>query len=386
MKIIKTDKLTIKAWLEDLEPGALRQAKNLANFPFAFSHIAIMSDAHQGYGMPIGGVMATEGVIVPNAVGLDIGCGVRALKTNLLEINRDSLKKIGSEIKKVIPLGFKRYQQAQAEELMPDLAKEKIIKRQYQAARYQLASLGGGNHFIEVQLGSDGHIWLMVHSGSRNLGKQVADYYNWQAIKLNQQLGASLPSSWQLAYLPLNHKLGHDYILAMNYCRQWAVNNRKLMTDKILTIFNQVLKNKGIRVEQEIDVAHNYASEEEHFSKKVIVHRKGATLAGKNTIGLIPGSQGMCSYVVLGKGNPASFNSCSHGAGRQMSRQQARQKLDLKTERAKLDKMGVLHCLAQPSDLDEAAGAYKEIKTVISQQADLVEVLIELRPLMVIKA
>ena len=186
-KIIKTEKIPIKLWLNNIEPGALDQAKNLANLPFAFHHIALMPDAHQGYGMPIGGVMASQEMILPNAVGVDIGCGVCAVKTSLQEIDKKTLKEILSLIRERIPLGHRHHGSKQP---MPESISDTVgivTKREEERIPYQLGTLGGGNHFIEIQKCDDGYLYIMLHSGSRNLGKQVAEYYNNIAKELNKK-------------------------------------------------------------------------------------------------------------------------------------------------------------------------------------------------------
>jgi len=388
MKYISTEKIPIKMWIENIEDGALEQVKNLANLPFAFRHIAIMPDSHQGYGMPIGGVMATKGVVVPNAVGVDIGCGMCAVKTSLTEIDLETLKKIMGEIRKQIPLGFNRHKEAQDEDLMPDNPgfsgnlHYKIVEQEYQNALKQIGTLGGGNHFIEIQKGSDGHIWIMVHSGSRNFGLKIADYHNKLAKELNEKWFSEVPKKWELAFLPLDSQEGQDYLNEMQYAVNFALANRKLMMDRITGIFYEKTE---ANFDPVINIAHNYARIENHFGENVMVHRKGATLATEDTIGIIPGSQGTKSYIVKGKGNQESFNSCSHGAGRKMGRKQAERELNLKEEIERLDDQGILHAIRGVHDLDEAAGAYKDIQDVMKNQEDLVEVLVELQPLAVIK-
>ncbi len=397
MKVISTEKLPIKMWLEDIEDGALEQAKNLANLPFAFRHIAIMPDSHQGYGMPIGGVLATKDVVIPNAVGVDIGCGMCAVKTSLTDMDTETLKKIMGEIRKVIPVGFKHHKDAQDEELMPKPGLLDIVNKEYQKARQSIGTLGGGNHFIEIQKGSDGHIWIMIHSGSRNLGKQVADYYNKVAQKLNSKWFSSVDSKQELAFLPINSEEGQSYLAEMNYCVEFALANRKLMMDRICEIFHIEFDNRamqedsgidvrpGIVFEPIINIAHNYARMENHFGENVMIHRKGATLATPDTIGIIPGSQGTKSYIVKGLGNAESFNSCSHGAGRKMGRKEAERTLNLADEIKMLDDQGILHAIRGKDGLDEAPGAYKDISVVMKNQEDLVEILVELTPLGVIK-
>ena len=378
-------------WLDEIEDGAMEQVKNLANLPFAFKHIAIMPDSHQGYGMPIGGVLATQNVIIPNAVGVDIGCGMCAVKTSLTEIDTEVLKKIMGEIRKAIPVGFNKHKVKQDLGFMPrhsgNLDDRPIVKREYENAFYSVGTLGGGNHFIEIQKGNDGHIWIMIHSGSRNLGKQVADYYNKLAIELNKKWQSQIPEEWELAFLPEDSDEGQAYIKEMQYCVDFALANRKLMMERIVDIFQKQFTAQSPMFEplEFINIAHNYAKKETHFGKEVWVHRKGATLASEDTIGIIPGSQGTKSYIVKGKGNIHSFKSCSHGAGRKMGRKQAERTLNLEEEIKKLDDQGVLHGIRGISQLDEAPGAYKDIDTVMKNQEDLVEILVELTPLGVIK-
>jgi tRNA-splicing ligase RtcB (3'-phosphate/5'-hydroxy nucleic acid ligase) len=383
---ITSEKLPIKLWLKDIEDGALEQAKNLANHPYAFKHIALMPDCHQGFGMPIGGVLATKDVIIPNAVGVDIGCGMCAIQTSLKYIEKDKLKIILNDIRQLIPLGFKHHKTQQPEELMPkgyDLDKIPIARREHESARRQIGTLGGGNHFIEIQKSNDDLIWIMVHSGSRNIGKQVADYYNRMAVDLNEKMKSPVLKSAQLAYLHLDSEQGIQYYNEMKYCVEFALANRKLMMERIMEVFSNVIG--SIKFSPMINIAHNYAGKELHFGREVIIHRKGATKADKNTTGIIPGSQGTNSYIVKGKGNKESFESCSHGAGRVMGRKQAIRSLDLKKEINYLNEKGIIHSIKTANDLEEASGAYKNIVEVMKNQADLVEIIVELRPLAVIK-
>lgn len=385
-KIITTEKIPIKLWLTDVENGAMKQIKNIANFPFAFHHIAIMPDAHEGYGMPIGGVMVTKNVVVPNAVGVDIGCGVCAQKTSLENIDIKTIKDIMSDIRKQIPLGFKKHEQKQDENLMPEIkdVNNSCIKKEWDNAQKSLGTLGGGNHFIEIQKGSDGRIWIMLHSGSRNLGKKVATYYNKVAINSNRKKGYAELIKQELAFLETESKEGKRYLGEMRFCVDYALANRKLMMERIKGVFEKNIGEK-IKWDDFINIAHNYASFERHFEEEVIVHRKGATQAKLGQRGIIPGSQGTKSYIVRGLGNPESFESCSHGAGRKMGRNQAIRELILKEEIEKLDKKGIVHAIRTKKDLDEASGAYKDISEVIKNQDDLVEIILELKPLAVIK-
>jgi len=387
-KVISTEKIPIKMWLNDIEEGALKQVLNLANLPFAFSHVCLMPDAHQGYGMPIGGVLATDNVIIPNAVGVDIGCGMCAVETNVEVdgLSREQLTQIMSGIRELIPLGSDHQKERQDESLMPqgfDIDEMVIVKRQYLRALKQLGTLGGGNHFIELQRSDDGFLWIMVHSGSRNFGLQVAEHYNNKAKKLNQIYYSTVEPSVDLAFLPFETQEARLYYNEMKYCTQFAFANRKLMMEQIQHVVSSVLST--VVFEPIINIAHNYAAWEEHFDKKVIVHRKGATSAKLGEIGIIPGSQGTKSYIVEGLGNPESFMSCSHGAGRVMSRKAAIRNLDLDEEKRKLDELGIIHSIRNKNDLEEASSCYKDISQVMAFQNDLVKIKTELTPLAVIK-
>jgi tRNA-splicing ligase RtcB len=384
MKINTEGKVPVKMWLEDIEEGALVQIRNLANLPFAFNSVAVMPDAHQGYGMPIGGVLATHGVVIPNAVGVDIGCGMCAVKTSLKELSVETLKEIMGEVRHAVPVGFNHHKERQDDSFMPDASFKKVVvcERQYQSATYQVGTLGGGNHFIEIQKGSDGHIWIMIHSGSRNLGKQVADFYNDIAVKMNEKWHSIVPKEWELAFLPLDSDEGKAYINEMNYCVEFAFKNRQLMMKNIEGVFS---KKTQCSFEPLINIAHNYARMEHHMGRDVMVHRKGATSARIGEVGIIPGSQGTKSYIVKGKGNIESFQSCSHGAGRRMGRKQAERTLNLEEEIKKLNDQGIVHGIRTAKDLDEASGAYKDISVVMENQKDLVEIVVELSPMGVIK-
>ncbi|MEE4240974.1 MAG: RtcB family protein [Desulfopila sp.] len=384
---LTTEKIPITLWLDDIEDSALQQARNLANLPFAFHHVAVMADAHFGYGMPIGGVLATEDVIIPNAVGVDIGCGVCAVQSSLDTVDGATLKNILAVIRQEIPTGFKRHRHKQSVSDMPKLTEEqdilKIVSSQFENARTQLGTLGGGNHFIEIQQGSDNRIWVMVHSGSRNLGYQVAGYYNKLAAQLNRKWKSPVDPKWQLAYLPLTSEAGRAYFAEMRYCVDFALHNRLIMMEKIEEIVHSFFP--GVVFASPINIAHNYAATESHFGKDVVIHRKGATRALKDEQGIVPGSQGTKSFIVRGKGNRESFSSCSHGAGRKLGRKEAQRKLHLDEEIALLERQNILHGIRSKKDLDEAAGAYKNIDTVMANQSDLVDIDIILQPLAVIK-
>jgi tRNA-splicing ligase RtcB len=382
--VITTEKIPVKFWLDDIEDGAKNQALDLAKLPFAFHHIAIMPDSHLGYGMPIGGVMATKHVIVPNAVGVDIGCGMCAVKTTLTEISKEALKAIMGDIRKCVPVGFNHHKTPIKSNVFDDAPVTiDVIYEELDSARCQLGTLGGGNHFIEIQKGSDGFIWIMLHSGSRNFGLKIAKRYHEKAKQLCEKWFSNIPNK-DLSFLPDESDEFDEYNMAMNFAVKFAKANRLEMMYNICRCFGERIY--VCMFNPIIDVAHNYAKYESHFGENVMVHRKGATSAREGEIGIIPGSQGTKSYIVKGKGNPESFMSCSHGAGRKMGRKQASKELDLEVEKKKLDDLGIIHGMRNKEDLDEAPGAYKNIDVVMKNQSDLVEIVTELTPLAVIKA
>ena len=383
-KVIGTEKKPIKLWLDDIEEGALAQAKNLANLPFTFKHVPIMPDSHQGYGMPIGSILATQGVVIPNAVGVDIGCGMCAMRTGLTALKKDDLKKTLGVARSLIPLGFNWHDEKQDERLMPAGHEElAIVAQGYTKALKQIGSLGGGNHFIEIQQGSDGYVWIMIHSGSRNLGYSVAQWYNKVAKQLNERYFSSVTKEIDLAFLPTETPEAQDYLREMDYCVAFALANRKLMMQRMTEALQEVVG--AFACDEIINKAHNFAAWETHFGQDVMVHRKGATRANKGELGMIPGSQGTNSYIVRGLGHPESFSSCSHGAGRKMGRKQAQRELDLQHEIDLLNRKGVIHGIRHTKDLDEATSAYKDIDTVMENQRDLAEIVVELTPLAVLK-
>ena len=382
----------ILCWCNSPEEGAIKQAINISQHPWLVGNVCLMPDTHEGYGMPIGGVIALENAICPNMVGVDIGCGMLAVKTSLTDITTEQLKAIlgGSKdnkggIRGRIPVGFNHHNKDQEHPFFNlDLWEETTIcKQEKKSAKRQIGTLGGGNHFIEIQKGDDGHIWFMIHSGSRNLGYKVANYYNEKAKELCSLWKQNKIVEDDLAILPIGTKEFRDYFKEMDICLEFAYHNRELMANVIKKEFTRVCGN--VKFIQEINIHHNYASIENHYGRNVWVHRKGATLARKDTIGIIPGSQGTASYIVQGKGNEASLQSCSHGAGRKMSRKKAREELNLIEEQKKLDEKGILHAIRNKSDLDEASSAYKDIDIVMEEQKDLVDILVKLTPLAVVK-
>ena len=389
MEVKVINNVIVKNWATELDEHGRQEVDNICKLPFIHHHLALMPDAHGGKGMPIGGVLATKGVVIPNAVGVDIGCGMCAVKTNVRveEVTQEVLrKKILRGIRKQIPLGMAHHKQAQSEEYMPqgfDTDSMTVVRRELTAAHKQVGTLGGGNHFIEIQRDDEGWMWIMIHSGSRNLGKQVGNYYNDKAESLNRRWYSVVPSEINLPFLPLKTDEFHQYWAEMEYCVAFALCNRSLMMQRIEEVIGDTLS--GAEFEPIINIAHNYATWENHFGENCIVHRKGATLATAGTTGIIPGSQGTCSYITEGLGNPESFMSCSHGAGRRLSRTAARNELSLEEEIGRLERLGVIHAIRGRDDLDEAAGAYKNIDEVMAAQSDLVRIRTRLSPVAVIK-
>ena len=389
MEVKMINNCPVKIWTNYVEKSAMRQIENLTTLPFLFHHLAIMPDVHTGMGMPIGGVLACKDAVIPNAVGVDIGCGMCAVKTNwkVADIPTDVLRKqIMRGIRKRIPLGMDHHKEAQDEKYLPtghDIDKMEIVKRRQEYITKEVGTLGGGNHFIELQKDETGTLWIMIHSGSRNLGKLVVDYYNEKAKKLNERWYSVVSPDIRLSFLPLQTDEFNAYWQEMKYCVDFALCNRKLMMKRIEEVIKDAIPEIGF--EPMINIAHNYAAWERHYGQDVIVHRKGATLAREGVIGIIPGSQGTASYIVEGLGNPESFCSCSHGAGRTLSRTAAIRDLNLKEEVERLDALGIIHAIRNQNDMQEASGAYKDIETVIANEADLVKVKTRLLPVAVIK-
>ena len=374
MIVLPQEQFPIKLWLNDLEESAEKQVRNVANLPFLYKWVALMPDAHAGKGIPIGSVIATDGVLIPYAIGVDIACGMLAIKTDIKNIDWDPIKIMMGNIRKTVPTGFDHHKEAQVWEGFDRMPNLPICQKELKNARKQLGTLGGGNHFIEFQEDRDLNLWVMIHSGSRNFGLQIAEHYYGEALKLCDRWIVNLPDGF-LAYLPVDDPMGQEYLEAMNFCMDFAHANRAHMMNSVLTIMNDVLPTSKVR---EINIHHNYAALENHYGKNVWVHRKGATRARLGEVGIIPGSMGSPSYIVEGLGNPESFMSCSHGAGRNMSRTKAIKTLNLADEQAKMG--GILHGLRNVGDLDEAPSAYKDISQVMKNQEDLVKIQVELLP------
>ncbi len=391
---IATEALPIKIWgqVEELtkQEGAITQARNLADHPAATQHVALMPDFHLGYGMPVGGVFAAKNAVVPNAVGVDIGCGMMAVKTDMeaASLDRDTLEKIRQAIMWRVPVGFNHHKSQQDLWTGADYepTRVSVLETHYIAAHYQIGTLGSGNHFIELQKDDDGHLWIMVHSGSRNIGKQVCDYFDRKAIEYCEANHIDLPPPDKgqkrpsLAFLPLDTAEGQQYIMAMLWCMQFASESRERMINAVYGAMTEVLKGWKWNVEEITMTHHNYAAEEFHNGEIVVVHRKGAVKAHGRVI--IPGSMGTASYIATGLYNPESFGTCSHGAGRIMGRNEANRIIS--HEDAVKAMEGVVFGVRQ-GDYDEMPQAYKDIHQVMLNQADLVTPKDILKPLAVVK-
>jgi tRNA-splicing ligase RtcB len=391
-------RLPIRSWCDDLETKAARQAANLANHPEVWRHVALMPDCHVGFGMPIGGVVACRDAVIPNAVGVDIGCGMVAVQTSApaAAMTPDLVRDILHDLKRTVPVGeghAHRQPQPWSGFEAYDASPDWRDARAWDLATRNLGTLGGGNHFLELQAGEDGRIWFMVHSGSRNLGLRIANHHHSVAQHLNARMKVDLPDR-DLAYLPSESEEGLAYIRDMGFALRYARENRRRM----MVCFEEAVAAHvpGVRFEREINIHHNYAARETHFGRPVWVHRKGATSARRDEPGIIPGSMGAPSFVVRGLGNPESFESCSHGAGRAMGRLEACR--TLRREECDAAMRGIVfdgwrrlgmdgrhRDLAGKFDLEEAPAAYKPIEAVMAAQRDLVEPVVRLRPLGVVK-
>ncbi len=403
----------IKIWtgdLEAIEPGCLEQAVNLSNLPFIHKHVALMPDTHQGYGMPIGGVIACEKAIIPNAVGVDIGCGMSFVQTNIparllteIETPNGILgKAVAANIMRNVPIGFERHDKMQSSGALDSFEYSdsdeqrsrhlKLYEGCFPNAYYQLGTLGGGNHFIELQEDEEGNIGIMLHSGSRNLGKQICDHFNRVARTLNERWFSVVPTSHELAFLPTESPEGVDYIAWMNLALDFARENR----DRMMVVVQDILFDMigryvgtgypGNKTGLAVNCHHNYATMENHFGKNVWVHRKGAIRAREGEVGIVPGAMGSYSYVIRGKENPESFHSCSHGAGRRCSRSAAKKEFSVEYVITSLKQDGVIIGKQNKSNVaEEFKGAYKDIDEVVNQEMDLLEPIKKLKTVVVVK-
>lgn len=401
-------RVPIKAWLSDEDEGALNQATNLAKLPFAFRHVALMPDAHHGYGMPIGGVLAADGYVVPNAVGVDIGCGMHARRTNIeagrltdAQGSRTLLRQVLDQIQRAVPTGNGKIGSHDTAQVWAEpLADHHVVAlldeappplaRAWAASGRQIGTLGGGNHFIEVQADTEGLVWLMLHSGSRALGKNVCDYFNAIARRLNERNHSTVPPEAQLAYLPVDTEEGRAYLDWMRLCMAYALENRRRMLDTaveaLFTAVRGVAPEQSYLITEAVDTHHNYADLEHHFGADVLIHRKGAVRAREGEMVIIPGSMETGSYIARGRGNPESFETCSHGAGRRLSRTAAKKERSAEDVLEGLRAKGIELAKRAQSDVAEEAGhAYKDIESVMEASRELVEPVHRLRPLGVVK-
>lgn len=377
--------LYVFAPLESIEPDCLEQAKDTANLEPAFHHAALMPDAHIGYGMPIGGVVALEGHICPNAVGVDIGCGMGFVPTDLEASNipENKLKQLIGQIMRDIPTGFAKHKKAQpSPQFLRHHQLPSALEPEVGIALKSIGTLGGGNHFIDILRDQNNHVAIMVHSGSRHFGFAIAKYYHRKAQKQCQKRGTSLPAP-DLAYLDVETQAGKEYLYAMDLALQFARENRQRLMEaaqKAVTKFFSPVK-----FGEQLNAHHNYAALEKHFGKEVWVHRKGAIRAEEGEAVIVPGSMATHSYVGVGLGNPDSFNSCAHGAGRTMGRKEAKRKFSVQEVVEDLDKRGIILGKENKGNLaEESHFAYKDIKKVMEDQKELLEVEVELTPLGVV--
>jgi len=315
----------------------------------------------------------SSGVFVHN-------CGMGAIQTNIKNIPTDTLKEVMGKVRKIIPVGFNHHKDEQDWEGFNRAPDIEIIQKELSSAKKQLGTLGGGNHFIEFQTDDQNNLWVMLHSGSRNFGLKTANVYHKKAQELCNRWYVNLVDK-DLAFLPIEEKIGQEYQTAMTYCLEFAKASRHHMMNSIIDILLETVGNFSLT--SEINIHHNYAALENHYGKNVFVHRKGATRVREGEKGIIPGSMGTPSYIVEGLGNPLSFCSSSHGAGRKMGRKDAERSLNLEEEQSKMT--GIIHGLRDKGNLDEAPGAYKDIDVVMENQKDLVKILVKLKPLASIK-
>lgn len=380
----------VLSWAIDLENEAKRQVDNISQLPFIYSHVAVMPDAHAGKGSTIGTVIATEGAIIPAAVGVDIGCGMCAVRLPFkIDAFGDSLSRLRSAIEAVIPVGFNQHTKV-TERIITSFQKiydkptdlrEKLADK----AMHQLGTLGGGNHFIEICKDREDNAWVMLHSGSRNLGNRLAEYHINKAKGLMKSYFISLPDP-DLAYLTQAQPEFAEYIADLLFAQNYARANRNEMMLRILEVISHHIYKEN-KCEQfmtsfRVDCHHNYSEIENHFGRDVWITRKGAVSAKKGEYGIIPGSMGAKSYIVKGKGNIESFCSCSHGAGRRMSRTKAKEMFSVSDL---INQTAGIECRKDKAVIDEIPAAYKDIDEVMQRQQDLVEIVYELKQLICVK-
>ncbi|WP_042299008.1 RtcB family protein [Paraburkholderia kururiensis] len=384
----------VKVWTNEIEDEALQQAKNLARLPFIHHNgVSLMPDVHAGKGSTIGSVIATEKAIIPAAVGVDIGCGMNAVRLSLKASDLpESLTAIRHQIERDIPLGAGgQHQRPEDVPAMPTAflemlsmiaAKHPGIGRGLEAkAAKQLGSLGSGNHFIELCLDENEDVWVMLHSGSRGIGNMIGTYFIERAKKAMRGWFVNLPDA-DLAYLPEDTDDFNAYVQAVEWAQEYALANRAVMMDRVIAALRRHIPVEFTITQEAINCHHNYIARENHFGRNLWVTRKGAIRAREGDLGIIPGSMGQRSYIVRGKGELQSYCSCSHGAGRRMSRAKARKLFSVDDLKAQTD--GV-ECRKDDAVLDEIPAAYKDIDTVMENQRDLVEVVHVLKQVLCVK-
>lgn len=393
-KIISKGRVPVKIYTHEVDEMAMQQLYNMAQLPFIHSHLAAMPDVHAGKGATVGSVIPTKGAIIPAAVGVDIGCGMNAIRLTIKADGLpDNMRAVRLAIEEAIPVGYNMHKHDRAREstirslsggLDSILRKHKKIysmqKKPYQTWIRQLGTLGGGNHFIEICLDENQDVWVMLHSGSRGIGNVIGQYFIALAKKDMGQHIVNLPDK-DLAYFTQGAKHFDDYVEAVEWGQDYAMANRREMMQFILEALRKKFRKFGITKEA-INCHHNYISQEYHFGEHVFVTRKGAIRAGEGELGIIPGSMGAKSFIVRGKGNPQSFNSCSHGAGRKMSRSAAKRQFSV--DDVNQQTQGV-ECRKDKGIIDEIPGAYKDIDTVMENQHDLVEVVHTLKQIVCVK-
>ncbi|MGH6932257.1 MAG: RtcB family protein [Dongiaceae bacterium] len=391
---IKTNGAPIKAWIRDVpvEPDAEAQLMNMAALPFIFKHLAVMPDVHVGKGATVGSVIPTKGAIVPAAVGVDIGCGMCATMTDLKATDLpDSLAAVRTAIERAVPIGPSSHKEVtkSADKVWYRQLKERFVAIQAKhpgfatktSPVFQIGTLGGGNHFIEVCLDEADRVWVMLHSGSRNIGNRIGTYFITKAKEEMARQFIRLPDK-DLAYLAEGSTLFDNYVEAVGWAQDYARINRQVMLAAVMDAVAVALGRTISHGEVAVNCHHNYVAKEEHFGEMVYVTRKGAVRAGVGELGIIPGSMGAKSFIVRGKGNPDAFHTCSHGAGRKMSRTEAKRRFSL--EDHSLATAGV-ECRKDHGVIDETPGAYKDIDMVMAAQSDLVEVVHTLKQVLCAK-
>ena len=383
----------VKIWTEDIDPLAITQLENGANMPFVHHHVAAMPDVHVGVGATIGSVIATHKAIIPAAVGVDIGCGMVAVKLSLTANQLpDSLVQLRSGIERRVPVGFAKHREdgvrtaavarlyPRYERMLADTPALAKMQRDRDTWHRQLGTLGGGNHFIEVCLDESHRVWVMLHSGSRGIGNQIGRHYIAKAREEMLALDVQLPAR-DLAYFTEGTSSFDEYLEAVGWAQDFAAENRLQMLELVLDALRERLPPFHVS-ESAVNCHHNYVARETHFGAEVYVTRKGAIRAGLGEFGIIPGSMGAKSYIVRGKGSAESFESCAHGAGRRMSRTQAKKhftETDLATQTEGVE------CRKDAGVIDEIPGAYKAIDEVMANQADLVDVAHVLKQVICVK-